>query len=95
MAENVTHSMSTNRIKLERFKKTINFLKRVEPDCKNIFDLGVKNRLSEELTLQGYNVQNTQGEDLIWNQKNFSVTPGQRWLLPSKYLNILFPHSFC
>ena len=64
MAENVTHSMSTNRIKLERFKKTINFLKRVEPDCKNILDLGVKNKLSEELTLQGYNVQSTQGEDL-------------------------------
>jgi hypothetical protein len=56
--------MNAGRIKLERFQKTINFLRRVEPDCKNILDLGVKNRLSEELSLQGYSIQNTQGEDL-------------------------------
>lgn len=56
--------MKAEKLELRRFQKTIDFLKKVEPDCKHILDLGVKNRLSEKLTSLGYNVQNTMGEDL-------------------------------
>ncbi|HCY00176.1 MAG TPA: methyltransferase [Bacteroidales bacterium] len=56
--------MKAEKLELRRFQKTIDFLKKVEPDCKHILDLGVKNPLSEKLASLGYNVQNTMGEDL-------------------------------
>lgn len=56
--------MNAKKLELKRFQKTIDFLKKVEPNCKHILDLGVKNRLSEKLISLGYNVQNTIGEDL-------------------------------
>jgi hypothetical protein len=59
--------MNIQRIREDRFKKTINFLKKVEPNCKSILDLGVKNTLSQRLESTGYQVQNTQGEDLDLN----------------------------
>lgn len=56
--------MKTEKLKQIRFQKTINFFKKVEPNCKQILDLGVKNELADKFALLGYNVQNTQGEDL-------------------------------
>lgn len=62
--------MKAEKLKQIRFKKTIDFFKKVEPNCMHILDLGVKNRLSEEFTSLGYNVQNTQGEDLDLNPES-------------------------
>ncbi|HDP76377.1 MAG TPA: methyltransferase, partial [Bacteroidales bacterium] len=56
--------MKAEKLKQIRFKKTISFFKKVEPNCKHILDLGVQNELSNKFALLGYNVQNTQGEDL-------------------------------
>lgn len=59
--------MEPNSLDKRRFAKTINFLKRFEPSGKTLLDLGVKNPLSHELEREGYNVINTQGEDLDVN----------------------------
>lgn len=48
----------------KRFIITIQFLKEVIPTSEKILDLGVKNPLSEIMIAQGYNVTNTNGEDL-------------------------------
>ena len=59
--------MRVEKLRQKRFKRTTDFLKKVEPRCKNILDLGTKNQLSEHLISHGYNVQNTMGEDLDLN----------------------------
>lgn len=56
--------MNTSKLKRKRFQKTISFFKKVEPNCSSILDLGIDNELSKEFKALGYNVQNTQGEDL-------------------------------
>lgn len=48
----------------KRYKHTLNFLNEVIPKEEKILDLGVSNPFSEILTKEGYNVTNTQGEDL-------------------------------
>ena len=48
----------------KRFKTTLQFLKEVVPTSKKILDLGVKNPLAELMIANGYDVTNTQGEDL-------------------------------
>ena len=48
----------------KRYKKTLSFLKEVEPPPKKILDLGVANPFSQILQKEGYKVDNTQGEDL-------------------------------
>lgn len=48
----------------KRYNKTINFLKEVQPSPKKVLDLGVKNPFSEIMKSEGYEVENTQGEDL-------------------------------
>jgi hypothetical protein len=56
--------MSNQKLKQQRFVKTIDFFKKVEPTCHTILDLGVQNELSSEFSKLGYKVENTKGEDL-------------------------------
>jgi len=48
----------------KRFKHTIDFLKKHVPSTTSILDLGVENPFSEIMKSEGYNVENTKGEDL-------------------------------
>jgi hypothetical protein len=48
----------------KRYKKTIQFLKQHVSAEAKILDLGVENPLTEVMKKSGYNVTNTQGEDL-------------------------------
>ena len=54
--ENLTHS--------KRFIKTIEFVNFHLKKDSSILDLGIKNKLSEMMSSQGYNIINTKGEDL-------------------------------
>ena len=47
-----------------RYKKTISFLSKHFSPPVNILDLGTKNELSDYISKSGYNVTNTQGENL-------------------------------
>ena len=55
--------MYENSYPSKRYKHTIEFLKEVAPTG-NILDLGVKNPFSTIMETHGYDVKNTQGEDL-------------------------------
>lgn len=48
----------------KRYQKTLDFLKQVQPPPQQILDLGVENPFSKILRQEGYQVENTQGEDL-------------------------------
>ena len=48
----------------KRYRKTLSFLEKHVPKGSSILDLGVKNPLSQLMEQQGYNVENTSGEDL-------------------------------
>lgn len=57
--------MYENTFPNKRYKHTITFLKEVIPDTNNtILDLGVRNPFVDYMEREGYNVQNTKGEDL-------------------------------
>ena len=47
-----------------RFERTLNFMKATMPPPARLFDLGTPSLLSEVMQQKGYEVQNTQGEDL-------------------------------
>lgn len=51
----------------KRFKITLDFVKNIISTEDNILDLGVQNPFSEILINEGYQVTNTQGEDLDTN----------------------------
>ncbi|MCR9182477.1 MAG: class I SAM-dependent methyltransferase [Flavobacteriaceae bacterium] len=53
----------------KRYNITLDFLKEVIPSNSKILDLGVENPFSEIMIQNGYQVKNTQGEDL---DENFS-----------------------
>jgi hypothetical protein len=48
----------------KRYNITLNFLKEVLPPPKHILDLGVQNPFSKIMSKEGYQVENTTGEDL-------------------------------
>ena len=48
----------------KRFKHTIQFLKKHVPNDLTILDLGVENPFSEIMESEGFQVENTKGEDL-------------------------------
>ncbi len=48
----------------KRYYRTLQFLQEVEPPPKSILDLGVENPFTGILRKEGYEVENTQGEDL-------------------------------
>ncbi|WP_121667874.1 methyltransferase domain-containing protein [Mesonia aquimarina] len=56
--------MYENNFPNKRYKHTLEFLEEVSPAPKKILDLGVKNPFSEIMINAGYEVENTQGEDL-------------------------------
>ncbi|MFI8379272.1 methyltransferase [Leeuwenhoekiella sp. NPDC079379] len=53
----------------KRFARTSKFLNEVLPAGSSILDLGVENPFSEIMKTEGFNVQNTSGEDLDTNTK--------------------------
>ena len=52
----------------KRYRITQEFVQRHLQHCDKILDLGVDNPLSKRLRESGYHVQNTQGEDLDFDQ---------------------------
>ena len=56
--------MYENTYPEKRYQKTIEFLEKVHPQKTQVLDLGVKNPFSEIMMQEGYEVENTQGEDL-------------------------------
>jgi hypothetical protein len=56
--------MYEGKIPKKRYKYTLNFLSQFVNKEDKILDLGVQNPFSELLRKEGYNVTNTQGEDL-------------------------------
>jgi hypothetical protein len=52
------------KIPKQRYDKTLAMLQRLVPAPARILDLGVSNPFSEIMTAHGYEVQNTQGQDL-------------------------------
>ncbi|WP_378186729.1 methyltransferase [Aquimarina sp. W85] len=48
----------------KRFEKTLSFLRKHTPTPTTVLDLGVENPFSEIMKMEGYDVQNTTGEDL-------------------------------
>lgn len=54
----------TNKYPDLRYTKTLNFLKKYIKTNENILDLGTLNPFSEIMIKEGFNVQNTNGEDL-------------------------------
>ena len=56
--------MYKNSFPNKRYKHTLEFLESVVPSSSKILDLGVENPFSEIMKKNGYEVTNTQGEDL-------------------------------
>ena len=57
------------KIPQKRYDSTLKMLQRILPAPAQILDLGVKNPFSEIMEQHGYEVQNTQGQDLDFNPK--------------------------
>ncbi|MFY7667004.1 methyltransferase [Flavobacterium sp.] len=57
----------------KRFEKTLAFVKKHLPAHCHILDLGVENPLGELLKKEGFNVQNTSGEDLDIHQDGLHI----------------------
>ncbi len=56
--------MYENSFPVERYSRTLAFLKKHVPTNRDILDLGVDNPFSALMRSQGYSVENTGGEDL-------------------------------
>lgn len=56
--------MYDGKIPKKRYQLTLEFLEECVPTDKTILDLGVSNPFTKYMTDAGYDVQNTQGEDL-------------------------------
>ena len=56
--------MYNNTFPSKRYRLTLQFLKKHIPTSESILDLGVKNPFSEIMVSEGYQIQNTEGEDL-------------------------------
>ncbi len=56
--------MYENNYPDKRYQKTLEFLEKVHPQQTRVLDLGIKNPFSEIMQKEGYEVENTQGEDL-------------------------------
>ena len=53
-----------------RYKKTLSFLSKHLSPPSNILDLGTKNKLADHISKSGYNVINTEGENLDLTYKS-------------------------
>lgn len=56
--------MYENSFPTKRYQRTLDFLKQSVPPPAKILDLGIENPFSEWMVQYGYQVQNTEGEDL-------------------------------
>ncbi len=56
--------MYENNFPNKRYKHTMAFLQKHIPSSESILDLGVENPFSEIMKANGYQVENTNGEDL-------------------------------
>ena len=56
----------------KRFKHTLEFLQKHVSNSETILDLGVDNPFSKIMKAEGYQVENTTGEDLDMNQNVFA-----------------------
>lgn len=56
--------MYENTYPEKRYQKTLEFLEKVHPKKTKVLDLGVKNPFSKIMLQEGYEVENTKGEDL-------------------------------
>ena len=66
--------MYENSFPNKRYRETIQFLERVVPPPAKILDLGVKNPFSEVMNKNGYEVENTSGEDLDFETRAVKET---------------------
>ncbi|MBI9055292.1 MAG: hypothetical protein JEY96_15825 [Bacteroidales bacterium] len=73
-----------------RYNKTLNFLNNCVSKEYNILDLGTKNRFSELMQENNYNITNTKGEDL---DINFDVAKDDQFDLVTAFE--IFEHMFC
>jgi hypothetical protein len=68
-----------NKYLRHRYIKTYQFIERFITKTESVLDLGTENLFSKALTLSGYNVKNTEGQDfdfnfIINNSEDFDVT---------------------
>ena len=61
----------------KRFKLTLQFLKKHISISESILDLGVSNPLSEIMISEGYQVENTKGEDLDEDRSNIITSDAE------------------
>jgi len=61
----------------KRFKLTLQFLKKHISTSESILDLGVSNPLSEIMISEGYQVENTKGEDLDEDRSNIITSDAE------------------
>ena len=61
---NKIKKLNYNYSEKTRFNNTIKFLKKTLPVNSKILDIGIENRLSNRMKEEGYNVKNTNGDDL-------------------------------
>lgn len=69
--------MYENTYPEKRFRITLDFLKSHTPPPAKILDLGVANPFSELLSAQGYQLENTKGQDLDLNQKQLQESSAE------------------
>ena len=69
--------MYENSFPNKRYAETIKFLKRNIPPPAHLLDLGVRNPFSEIMEQHGYQVSNTQGEDLDIDFRNVHDSPAE------------------
>ena len=56
--------MYEGKFPYKRYKLTLEFLKEHIPESSNILDVGVENPFTDIMKKNGYEVENTNGEDL-------------------------------
>lgn len=69
--------MYTTHSHQKRFQKTIDFMNRHIDSGSTILDLGIPNPMSRMMKAQGYQVENTNGEDLDEDQSRLQKSEAQ------------------
>lgn len=82
-----------NYNKRRRYEKTLTFLKKVVPVPCKILDLGTPNDLSALMSVNGYEVENTQGEDLDLEYKNINAYQAELVTSFEVFEHLLAPYN--
>ena len=85
--------MYENSFPSKRYKKTIEFLEESLPAPSKILDLGVKNPFSELMNQRGYEVINTECEDLDVNYKAVDNTQVEAVTAFEIFEHLLAPYN--